>query len=54
MSINTPTHQELTEAAMPLLDFLNRYYNPHAYAVVTEGRVEIVEGSMSAALPVRD
>ena len=45
---------ELTEAAMPLLEFLNRRYDPHAYAIVTEGRVEIVRGEVSALLPVRD
>jgi hypothetical protein len=46
--------EELRAAAMPLLEFLNKYYNPHAYAVVTEGSVQIVEGSMGAPLPVRD
>lgn len=45
---------ELTKAAMPLLEFLNRHYDPHAYAIVTEGRVEIVRGEVSALLPVRD
>ena len=39
---------------MPLLEFLNRHYDPHAYAIVTEGRVEIVRGEVSALLPVRD
>lgn len=46
--------EELREAAMPLLAFLNKYYNPHTYAVVAEGRVEIVEGDMFAPLPIRD
>lgn len=45
---------ELMTAAMPLLEFLNRYYDPHAYAIVTEGRVEVVRGEVSAMLPVRD
>lgn len=46
--------KELEEAALPLLEFLNKYYNPHCYAIVTEGRVEIVSGEMSAPLPIRD
>lgn len=51
---NKRLRDELVAAAMPLLDFLNKHYDPHAYAVVTEGRVEIVRGDMSALLPVRD
>ncbi len=47
-------HNELIEAATPLLEFLNKYYHPHAYAVVTEGRVEVVEGSIAAPLSIRD
>lgn len=46
--------EELKEAALPLLNFLNEHYCPHTYALVTEGRVEILEGSMFAVLPVRD
>ena len=52
--MDKPTHEELKEAAAPLLELLNKYYHPHAYAVVTEGRVEVLEGSMAAPLPVRD
>lgn len=47
-------HNELCKAAEPLLKFLNDHYDPHAYAIVTEGRVEIVRGEISAPLPVRD
>jgi hypothetical protein len=46
--------EELQKASLPLLEFLNKYYNPHTYAVVTEGRVEIVSCEMTASLPVRD
>lgn len=45
---------ELKQATMPLLQFLNKYYHPHAYAVVTEGSVEIVEGVLCSQLPIRD
>ena len=51
---NKRPYDELTKAAMPLLEFLNRHYDPHAYAIVTEGRVEIVRGEVSALLPARD
>lgn len=50
----TQKHEELVKAAMPLLEFLNKYYHPHACAIVTEGRVEVVEGDIGAPLPVRD
>jgi len=49
-----PTYQELTAASMPLLELLNKYYCPHDYVIVTEGRVEVVRGDMAALLPVRD
>lgn len=54
MNNYTKKHDELEQAAMPLLEFLNKYYNPHTYAIVTEGSVEIVVGDMGAPLPVRD
>lgn len=47
-------HDELAKAAVPLLELLNKYYDPHAYAIVTEGRVEVVRGEISALLPIRD
>lgn len=51
---NKNKHEELKEAALPMLEFLNKYYHPHAYAIVTEGRVEIVEGAMACPLLIRD
>lgn len=45
--------KELTEAAMPLLAYLNKYYDPMCYAVVTEGRVEVFRAERSAPLPIR-
>jgi hypothetical protein len=44
---------ELRAAAMPLLEFLNRYYCPHAYAVVAWDSVTVVEGNMGVPLPVK-
>lgn len=49
-----PTHEELKEASKPLLEFLNKYYHPHAYVIVTEGRAEVLEGVLATSLPVRD
>jgi len=46
--------KELEEAAMPLLNYLNKYYNPHCYAVVTEDSVEILSGERCGILPIRD
>ena len=46
--------EELYKASLPLLEFLNKHYNPYAYAIVTEGNVEIVTTEMTVKLPVRD
>lgn len=52
--MDKPTREELRSAAMPLLELLSKHYHPHAYAVVTEGHVEILEGSMGVLLQIRD
>jgi hypothetical protein len=54
MNEKTTKHEELKEAALPMLAFLNKYYHPHAYAIITEGRVEIVVGDLASPLPIRD
>lgn len=46
--------EELEKACLPVVEFLNKHYNPHAYAIITEGRCEIVVGDMSVKTPVRD
>lgn len=46
--------EELKEASLPLLEFLNKHYDPMCYAIVTEGNVQIVRGEMGVPLPVRD
>jgi len=46
--------KELEEASKPLIDFLNKYYNPMTTAIVTEGRVDIVSNEMGVILEVRD
>jgi hypothetical protein len=46
--------EEFKEACLPVLEFLNKYYNSHSYAVITEGRAEIVSGELGVPLPVRD
>ena len=45
---------ELRRAVLPLIGFLNKYYDSHTYAVVTEGRVDIVRSEMRLFLPVRE
>lgn len=49
-----PTHEELKQAAQPLLDLLYQYYHPHAAIVVTQAYVEVFEADMCAPLPLRD
>ena len=46
--------KELEEASKPLIDFLNKYYNPMTTAIVTEGRVDILTNDMGMPLEVRD
>jgi len=45
---------ELKQASKPLIDFLNKYYNPMTIAIVTEGRVDILSNEMGMPLEVRD
>ena len=45
---------ELKEASKPLIDFLYKYYHPHATIMVTMTNTEVVEGSMSIPNEVRD
>ena len=45
---------ELKQAALLLVKFLCKYYDPHTYAIVNENRVEIVRGEMSIIFPVQD
>ena len=49
-----PKFIELEKAAQPLIDFLNKYYNPMATAIVTEGRIDILVNDMGMPLEVRD
>lgn len=44
----------LEVASRPLVDFLNKYYNPMTIAVVREGRVEILVSDIGMPLEVRD
>ena len=46
--------EELMKAALPLAEFLIQHYDPHTYAIVECGRVEIVSGQMTAQLPLND
>ena len=46
--------EEFRIACMPVLEFLNKYYDPHSYAIITEGRAEIVSGEIGIPLHVRD
>lgn len=45
---------ELEEAAKPLIEFLNKYYDPMTTAIVSEGRIDILRKEMGVPLEVRD
>lgn len=42
--------QQLTEAAKPLVKFLNDNFNPHVKVIVETDGAEIVEGSASVRI----
>ena len=46
--------QELMDAAMPMLEYLDKHFAPHATAIIKEGRVTIVRDEVSVPLPIRD
>jgi len=45
---------ELEKAAKPMVDFLNKYYDPMTIAIVEEGRVEILVKTIGMPLEIRD
>lgn len=52
--IKEESSQELIDAATPMLEYLNKHFDPHATAIITEGRVTIVRDAVSVPLPIRD
>ena len=45
---------ELERASKPIIDFLNKYYDPMTIAIVTEGKVDIYQAKIGMPLEVRD
>jgi hypothetical protein len=45
--------QELKEASKPLVDFLYKYYHPHATILVSQVNVEVVEGDLAIVNDLR-
>ena len=45
---------ELKEISKPLVDFLYKYYHPHATIMITQADVEVVDGNMSFQNELRD
>ena len=52
--IKEESSQELIDAAIPMREYLNKHFDPHATAIITEGRVTIVRDAVSVPLPIRD
>lgn len=53
-SIDKEKFNYLEEAARPLVNFLNKYYDPMTIAIVSEGSIEILREEMGTPLKVRD
>jgi len=49
-----PTHEELKEAAKPLLDILYKYYSPMYKIILDMGHIEVVDSDMGAPIKIRD
>jgi hypothetical protein len=47
-------HDELKQAAQPLIDILYNYGNPHSIIIVQQDSVEILSGEMAVPIEVRD
>ena len=46
--------EELEKAVKPMIDFLNKYYDPMTTAIITEDRIDIVRNEMGMSLVRRD
>jgi len=46
--------RKLEESSEPLIDLLYEHYHPHAKIIITQGNVEIVEGSIAIPNKLRD
>lgn len=46
--------EELEAAAEPVIEFLNKYFDPHTAVIITEGKATVVRDEMSIPFPVRD
>lgn len=44
---------ELKAAAMPLIEYMRKHYNPHNKIIVTLDRIEVLSGEMSVPVEVR-
>lgn len=52
-----PSQEQLEEfktACLPVMEYLNKYYNPMCYAVITEGNGLVLSIEAGVNLPVRD
>ncbi len=45
---------ELKEISKPLVDFLYKYYHPHATIMISQSNVDVVEGDMGFPNELRD
>lgn len=51
---NKLSHNELKNAAQPLIDIIYKYYNPHTTIIVNMGSVEILCGDIVVSFDVKD
>lgn len=52
--INREELEELKVLSQPLVDFLYKYYNPHAMILITMTSAEVVETDIGVPFAIRD
>lgn len=45
--------EEFKESAQPLVNFLNKYYDPHTRAIVDTSHAELLSGEMGVPFEVK-
>lgn len=49
-----PTMEEFKAAAKPMVDFIQKYFHPHAHVIITADGAELSEGTMATPFEVND
>ena len=51
--ISKPSLAQLKELSMPIVDYLNKYYNPHTKIVISNNFIEVLQEEMGIPVSTR-